>query len=126
MAEITASSSRSSCPAQAARKPSPNGLLLLRCIDLVVVERSRPSLGSRATTGSGELTPRLIPFGRFRTYRTRRKSGAMPKVSKESAQIEDHGPVEDRHEDVDGYTASFVLFREDIDATPLLKGAPDD
>ena len=51
----------------------------------------------------------------------------MPKVSKESAaQVDDHGIVEDRHEDVDGYTLSFVEFREDIDASPLLKGAPDD
>ena len=51
----------------------------------------------------------------------------MPKVSKESAaHIDDHGVVEDRHEDVDGYTLSFVEFRQDIDATPLLKGAPDD
>ena len=51
----------------------------------------------------------------------------MPKVSKESAaHVEDHGIVEDRHEDVDGYTLSFVEFRQDIDATPLLKGAPDD
>ena len=51
----------------------------------------------------------------------------MPKVSKDSAaQIEDHGPVLDRHQDLDGYTISFTEFREDIDATPLLKGAPDD
>jgi cupin domain len=50
----------------------------------------------------------------------------MPKVSRESAQVEDHGPVEDRHDDIDGYTVSFVSFREDIDATPLLKGLPDD
>ena len=51
----------------------------------------------------------------------------MAKVSKESAQhVEDHGPVEDRHEDVDGYTVNFVSFRADIDATPLLKGLPDD
>ena len=50
----------------------------------------------------------------------------MPKVSRESAQVEDHGPVEDRHDDIDGYTVSFVTFRQDIDATPLLKGAPDD
>ena len=49
----------------------------------------------------------------------------MPKVSKESAaHVDDHGIVEDRHEDVDGYTLSFVEFREDIDASPLLKGGP--
>ena len=50
----------------------------------------------------------------------------MPKVSRESAQVEDHGPVEDRHDDIEGYTVSFVSFREDIDATPLHKGLPDD
>jgi hypothetical protein len=50
----------------------------------------------------------------------------MPKVSRESAQVDDHGAVEDRHDDIDGYTVSFVSFREDIDATPLLKGLPDD
>ena len=35
----------------------------------------------------------------------------MPKVSKDSAaQIEDHGPVRDRHQDLDGYTiTSFAL-----------------
>ncbi len=50
----------------------------------------------------------------------------MPKVSRESAQVEDHGPVEDRHDDIEGYTVSFVSFREDIDASPLLTGLPDD
>ena len=51
----------------------------------------------------------------------------MPKVSRESAaQVDDHGPVEDRHEDVDGYTIQFVSFRADIDATPLVKGLPGD
>lgn len=51
----------------------------------------------------------------------------MPKVSKESAaHVEDHGPVEDRHEDIHGYTVSFVSFRQDIDGTPLLKGLPND
>jgi hypothetical protein len=51
----------------------------------------------------------------------------MPKVSKDSAaQVEDQGVVEDRHEDIDGYTVNFVSFREDIDGTPLLKGLPGD
>jgi hypothetical protein len=51
----------------------------------------------------------------------------MPKVSRESAaQVDDHGPVEDRHEDVDGYTIQFVSFRQDVDATPLVKGLPGD
>ena len=51
----------------------------------------------------------------------------MPKVSRESAAIvEDHGPVEDRHEDIHGRTIQFITFREHADATPLLRGLPDD
>ena len=51
----------------------------------------------------------------------------MPKVSKESAaHVDDHGPVVDRHEDVDGYTVQFVSFRQDVDGTALLAGLPDD
>ena len=51
----------------------------------------------------------------------------MPKVSKDSAaHVEQHGPVDDRHDDLDGYTVNFVSFAQDIDATPLLKGLPDD
>jgi hypothetical protein len=51
----------------------------------------------------------------------------MPKVSKDSAAHNvDHGPVVDRSDQLDGYTVNFVTFRQDIDATPLLKGLPDD
>ncbi len=51
----------------------------------------------------------------------------MPKVSKDSAEhVDDHGVAEDRHEDIDGYTVNFVSFRQDVDATPLLKGLPGD
>jgi len=51
----------------------------------------------------------------------------MPKVSKDSAAShQDHGPVEDWSEDIDGYTVNFVTFGVDIDSTPLLKGLPDD
>ncbi|MBO0707740.1 MAG: cupin domain-containing protein, partial [Candidatus Dormibacteraeota bacterium] len=51
----------------------------------------------------------------------------MPSVSKDGAtQGGDYGPVLDRAEDLDGYTVSFALFREDVDGTPLLKGLPDD
>jgi hypothetical protein len=53
--------------------------------------------------------------------------GQMAKVSKQSAaQVEDHGPVEDRHEEVGDYTVNFVSFRQDVDGTPLLKGLPGD
>ena len=51
----------------------------------------------------------------------------MPKVSKDSAaNVERHGPVDDRNEDLDGYTVNFVTFDADVDGTPLLKGMPDD
>lgn len=50
----------------------------------------------------------------------------MPKISKESAQFDDRGPVDEWHEDVDGYTIQFLTFKQDIDATPLLKGLPGD
>ena len=51
----------------------------------------------------------------------------MPKVSKNTAsQAVDHGPVMDRSEQLDGYTVNFVTFRQDVDATPLLKGLPGD
>ena len=51
----------------------------------------------------------------------------MPKVSRERAEhVEDHGLVEERHEDVEGYTIQFLTFRGDADGTPLLKGMPGD
>jgi hypothetical protein len=34
--------------------------------------------------------------------------------------------VVDRVDDLADYTVSFVQFRQDIDATPLMKGLPDD
>ena len=51
----------------------------------------------------------------------------MPKVSKDSAaQVQDHGIVEDRSSDLDGYTVNFVTFRQEIDHAPLLHGLPGD
>ena len=51
----------------------------------------------------------------------------MPKLSKDSAaEHQDHGPVEEWSQDIDGYTLNFVSFKVDIDATPMLKGLPDD
>ena len=48
-------------------------------------------------------------------------------MSKESAaHVDDGGPVTDRHEDLDGYTANIVSLHEDVDLTPLLVGLPDD
>jgi mannose-6-phosphate isomerase-like protein (cupin superfamily) len=51
----------------------------------------------------------------------------MPKMSKQSAaHVNDHGIVEDRYEDVEGYRIQFIEFREAADGTPLLKGLPGD
>ena len=51
----------------------------------------------------------------------------MAKVSRETATGGGaFGPVTDRSEELEGYTVNFVTFHEDVDATPLLKGLPDD
>jgi hypothetical protein len=51
----------------------------------------------------------------------------MPMVSKGSAtQGGEFGPVVDRSDQLESYTVNFTAFREDIDATPLMKGLPDD
>jgi hypothetical protein len=50
----------------------------------------------------------------------------MPKVSRESAQIDDFGPAEDRHKDLAGYTTSFTSLRQSADLAPMLRGLPDD
>ena len=48
----------------------------------------------------------------------------MPKVSRDSAaQGGDFGPVVDRSEQLEGYSVNFTSFREDVDATPLMKGS---
>ena len=51
----------------------------------------------------------------------------MPKVSSATAsQVEDLGVLESRSEELDGYTVEFTSFHADADATPFLKGLPDD
>ena len=51
----------------------------------------------------------------------------MPKVSKDSAtQVTDRGAAEDRTEELDGYSVSFVTIRQGHDLAPMLKGLPDD
>jgi hypothetical protein len=52
----------------------------------------------------------------------------MPKTSKASAsQVEVvDGILEDRSEDLDGYTAGFTSFKADMDPAPFFKGLPDD
>jgi len=51
----------------------------------------------------------------------------MPKVSKSDAShVQDMGIVEFRNEELGGFIVEFSSFREDADATQLLKGLPDD
>jgi hypothetical protein len=50
----------------------------------------------------------------------------MPKFSKETLEAHDHGPVVDRQAEVDGYVVNFTEFKQDIDATPMMKGLPND
>ena len=48
----------------------------------------------------------------------------MPKVSRDTAQVEQHGPVEDRHAELDGYTVNFVSFAQPMDTVRLLEDLP--
>jgi Cupin domain len=51
----------------------------------------------------------------------------MPKVSRDSATGGgEFGPVTDRSDQIEGYTVNFTSFAQDVDATPLMKGLPDD
>jgi len=51
----------------------------------------------------------------------------MAKVSRESATHGgEYGPVTDHSDQLEGYTVNFTSFQEDVDATPLMKGLPDD
>jgi hypothetical protein len=50
----------------------------------------------------------------------------MPKTSRETATVDDYGIAEDRHDELDGYTVSFVTTRQEADLAPMLKGLPDD
>jgi hypothetical protein len=50
----------------------------------------------------------------------------MAKVSRESANTIEYGPVTDRRDEVDGYRIGFTTFHQDIDGTPLMKGLPGD
>jgi hypothetical protein len=55
------------------------------------------------------------------------EGGDMAKVSRDSATGGgEYGPVTDRSDQIEGYTVNFVSFHQDIDATPLMKGLPDD
>ncbi len=49
----------------------------------------------------------------------------MPKVSR-ARHNGRTGQVVDLRDEIDGYTVSFTSLLEDIDATPFMKGLPDD
>jgi hypothetical protein len=49
----------------------------------------------------------------------------MPKLSKQTASVvENFGVAEDRHDDIDGYTVSFVTIRQSHDLAPMLASLP--
>jgi mannose-6-phosphate isomerase-like protein (cupin superfamily) len=49
------------------------------------------------------------------------------KVSRDSASHrQESGPVVDLRDELDGYSVSFTSLLVDIDATPFMKGLPDD
>jgi hypothetical protein len=51
----------------------------------------------------------------------------VPSMSRESAsQVNDYGPVAERREDIEGTAIQFLTTNQDPDATPLMKGLPDD
>ena len=51
----------------------------------------------------------------------------MPGVSRSRAsQVNDYGPVVERREDIEGTAVQFLTTNQDLDATPLMKGLPDD
>jgi hypothetical protein len=50
----------------------------------------------------------------------------VPKMSKQTTEQADYGPVVEWREDLDSQAVNFVRFREDIDATPMLKGLTND
>jgi hypothetical protein len=71
------------------------------------------------------MTPRPVLPSLLQT--PTEEAAEMAKVSKESAtQGGEFGPVTDRADQLDGYTVNFTSFAEDIDATPLMRGLPDD
>jgi len=51
----------------------------------------------------------------------------VPSISRGSAsQVNDYGPVAERREDIEGTAIQFLTTNQDLDATPLMRGLPDD
>src|SRR5262245_151899 len=58
---------------------------------------------------------------------TSTEESPMPKVSRQTAsRIQDHGPIAEAREDLEGTAVQFLTTKQDLDATPLMKGLPDD
>jgi len=86
------------------------------------LERDRPSAPKRPMQARAAIA-------RHRAGATTQTKEAMEmlKVSRDSAsQRQDAGPVVDLRDELDGYTVSFTSLLVDIDATPFMKGLPDD
>jgi hypothetical protein len=108
---------------------------------LVAPDPTSDRKSSRMSKGCGILNDHLHPLSSLRakhlmtaylrhvacaTTQTK-EAMEMPKVSRDSApQRQEAGPVVDLRGELDGYTVSFTSVLEDIDATPLMKGLPDD
>jgi hypothetical protein len=50
----------------------------------------------------------------------------MPKVSKNNAPHQNHGPLEEWRGDAGGHVVNFVRFAVAVDTTPMLEGLPGD
>jgi hypothetical protein len=51
----------------------------------------------------------------------------MPGMKRDGGEVRRMGPVEDRHQELEGgYTVQVTSFGAAIDATPLMAGLPDD
>src|SRR6516164_1504531 len=66
--------------------------------------------------------PPPVPYGARK--RRRREERPMGKVSKKTANVQDHGLAEEWTQDVEGYTINFVNIREGHDLAPMLAGLP--
>ena len=64
-------------------------------------------------------------YGQSRQRTRTREMSPLPAVSRDMAsQVKDFGLAEDRSEDLDAYTVSFVSIRQDHDLAGALAGLP--
>ncbi|HXV70016.1 MAG TPA: hypothetical protein VEB69_01300 [Acidimicrobiia bacterium] len=106
----------------------------LNSIATPVADNPVESPASGSSMPSDDQTPKLpmqaqAAMARRLAGATTQTNEAMDlfKVSRDSAsQCQDAGPVVDLSDELDGYTVSFTSLLADIDATPFMKGLPDD